>query len=171
MGESALTLAVADAAATEALGAALALALGTDSALVALRGELGSGKTTLARGLLRRLGIKDLIRSPTYTLIEPYELPGRAVFHIDLYRIGDPGELELLGMRDLLSARALVLVEWPERGGRALPAADLALDFAHVRQGRQVTLGAHSELGRTVLGRLQLPPGSTSLPEPLRSVP
>jgi tRNA threonylcarbamoyl adenosine modification protein YjeE len=100
---------------------------------VTLRGELGTGKTTFARGLLRRLGVTGSIRSPTYTLIEPYEAGGLAVHHLDLYRIANPDELELMGTRDLLADGGLVLVEWPERAGRLLPNADLALDFEHAR--------------------------------------
>src|SRR4029453_19473311 len=96
-------------------------------ALLALRGELGTGKTTFARGLLRRLGVPGAIRSPTYTLIEPYEVGGRAVHHLDLYRIANPDELELMGTRDLLAESGLVLVEWPGRAEGPLPAAGPAL--------------------------------------------
>ena len=161
MGEPALTLVVADAAGTQALGAAVADALGGRGALVTLRGELGTGKTTFARGLLRRLGVTGSIRSPTYTLIEPYEAGGLAVHHLDLYRIANPDELELMGTRDLLADGGLVLVEWPERAGRLLPNADLALDFEHAPAGRRVALGAGSAAGRAVLDALRLPPGCT----------
>jgi tRNA threonylcarbamoyladenosine biosynthesis protein TsaE len=157
VGESALTLYVPDAASTEALGAAVAAALAGGGGLVALRGELGTGKTTFTRGLLRRLGVTGSIRSPTYTLIEPYDAGGRAVHHLDLYRIADPEELALLGTRDLLAEGGLVIVEWPERGGRSLPEPDLALTFAHAPAGRTVELRAHSEAGRSVLAALRPP--------------
>ena len=159
MGEPVLTLVVADAAGTDALGAAVADALGGRGALVALRGELGSGKTTFARGLLRRLGVTGAIRSPTYTLIEPYEVGGRAVHHLDLYRIANPDELELMGTRDLLADGGLVVVEWPERAGRSLPRPDLALHFEHAPSGRRVGLEAGSAPGRTVLEAFHLPCG------------
>ena len=148
----------------EALGAAFGDALSERGALLALRGELGTGKTTFARGLLRRLGVTGAIRSPTYTLIEPYEADGRAVHHLDLYRIANPDELELMGTRDMLAEGGLVLVEWPERAGRSLPTADLVLDFDHAASGRRVALRPQSEVGTAIVGALCLPPGCTLLP-------
>jgi tRNA threonylcarbamoyl adenosine modification protein YjeE len=106
--------ALADAAATGRLGAALARALGEGGAVLYLSGELGAGKTTLARALLQALGYAGHVRSPTYTLVEPYELQGRRVFHLDLYRLAAAEELEYLGLRDLDPAQDLILVEWPE---------------------------------------------------------
>lgn len=147
----------------EALGAALAAAgLGAGGLLVTLAGELGSGKTTLVRGLLRALGVDGAIRSPTYTLVEPYAAGGRDVYHLDLYRIADPGELELIGIRDLLARDALVLVEWPERGAGALPTPHLALTLAHAPQGRTIALAAASAPAAAVLANLTLPPGVTA---------
>ena len=108
--------------------------------LVFLRGELGAGKTTLVRGLLRGLGHEGPVRSPTYTLIEPYELDGQRVYHLDLYRHGDPEELEFLGLRDLLDGEGLLLVEWPDRGIGFLPAPDLVIDITHVPPGRRIAL-------------------------------
>ena len=162
MGEPALRLQIADAAGTEALGAALAMAVGTGGLLIGLHGELGTGKTTFARGLLRRLGVEGPIRSPTYTLIEPYEVGGRAAHHLDLYRLTDPQELELIGIRDLLTGAALVLVEWPERGGAMLPRPDLAIAFGHAPVGRSAVLDATAAAGRAVLARLRLPDGCHS---------
>jgi len=120
-----------DEAATIAVGRRLALAL-PQSVLIYLEGDLGAGKTTLVRALLRALGHKGAVRSPTYTLIEPYELTGHDVFHLDLYRLGSPDELEDIGIRDILALPCVLLVEWPEKAGdRAWPSAlRLSLDFA-----------------------------------------
>ena len=126
---------------TAALGAAVARALaGRAGAVVHLEGPLGAGKTTLARGLLRALGVSGTIRSPTYTLLEPYEPGGRTVIHLDLYRLTDPRELEPLGLRDYPPERCWWLVEWPERGGNRLPPPDLRLQLAHDPHGRRATL-------------------------------
>ena len=171
MGEPALTVVVADAAGTEALGAAVADALGGRGLLLALRGELGTGKTTFARGLLRRLGVVGSIRSPTYTLIEPYDVDGRAVHHLDLYRIANPDELELMGTRDLLADGGLVVVEWPERAGRSLPQADLALHFEHAPTGRRVALEPGTAAGRNVFEALQLASGCIPVREALTHRP
>lgn len=122
------TLLLADAEATERLGAALALALSPRSGLVVhLRGALGAGKTTLARGWLRALGASGPIRSPTYTLVEPYLLNGRELVHMDLYRLQTPEELEGLGLDSYPPQQTWWLVEWPERGGARMPSADLSL--------------------------------------------
>jgi tRNA threonylcarbamoyladenosine biosynthesis protein TsaE len=123
-----------------AFGARLAACLRGRSGLVFLRGELGAGKTTLVRGLLRALGYEGAVRSPTYTLIEPYVLDGVRLYHLDLYRLGDPEELEYLGLRDLLDGEALLLVEWPERGAGVLPAPDLEIEISHVPPGRRIAL-------------------------------
>lgn len=104
--------------------------------LVFLTGELGAGKTTLVRGLLRGLGHQGPVRSPTYTLVESFELPQALVHHLDLYRIADAEELEYLGIRDLLDGASLVLVEWPERGAGVLPAPDLSVHIEHRDDGR-----------------------------------
>jgi tRNA threonylcarbamoyladenosine biosynthesis protein TsaE len=130
-----------DAEETAALGAAIARALGErPGAVVHLEGPLGAGKTTLARGLLRALGVTGTIRSPTYTLLEPYELGARTVVHLDLYRLNDPRELEPLGLRDYPRERCWWLIEWPERGGDRLPPPDLQLRLAHQPDGRRATL-------------------------------
>ena len=152
---------MADAASMRALGARVAAAvLAADESgplQVALRGDLGAGKTTLVGGLLAELGLDGPARSPTYSLVEPYRLAGRDVSHCDLYRLRDPDELEDLGLRDLMTARALLLVEWPDKAGGRLGPADLTLDFEYWDQGRQVRVGAGSEPGARVLALLLSP--------------
>ena len=146
-------LVLADTAATEALGARLAASL-PERAVVHLHGDLGAGKSTLARALLRALGVTGTIRSPTYTLVEQYPLAqGGTALHLDLYRIGDPGELEFLGL-DPAETR-LWLVEWPERGQGALPAADLSIALAMDGQGRSAHLRGGSPAGRGLLAALE----------------
>lgn len=132
---------LANADATTALGAALAKACeGEAGGVLFLEGDLGAGKTTLARGLLRALGVQGPIRSPTYTLMEPYDLPGRAVLHLDLYRLQDPEELEQLGLADQPPEETLWLVEWPQRGLGYLPAPDARLQLTTVDGVRQARL-------------------------------
>ncbi|MDX1656602.1 MAG: tRNA (adenosine(37)-N6)-threonylcarbamoyltransferase complex ATPase subunit type 1 TsaE [Candidatus Competibacteraceae bacterium] len=144
---------------TEALGATLAAAVeraGLPGPLVVgLRGELGTGKTTLVRGLLRALGQRGRVKSPTYTLLEPYDLGQRRVYHLDLYRVADPDELEYLGLRELLEPGALLLVEWPQRGTGVLPGADLELELLHRGEGREVRLEASGVEGKILLESLQ----------------
>lgn len=143
-----------DAAATEALGARLAGAC-AGGLVVYLHGELGSGKTTLVRGLLHALGHAGRVRSPTYTLVEPYELGARSVYHFDLYRLADPEELEFMGIRDFLDPAALLLVEWPEKGAGWLPPAELDLSLAYADGGgRSARLAAAGARGEAVLARL-----------------
>jgi tRNA threonylcarbamoyladenosine biosynthesis protein TsaE len=140
-----------DAGATQALGGALGAslpsALGPDGAVVYLRGDLGAGKTTCVRGLLRTLGVAGLVRSPTYTLAETYELQSLTCIHVDLYRLAALSEVEELGLRDLLGPRCLLLVEWPEKGATVLPAADVDVALLYAGDGRQARLVSHSALG------------------------
>ncbi len=138
----------------EAVGAALARSWRDERVLIYLSGDLGAGKTTLTRGFVRGLGLKGAVKSPTYTLIEPYDIDGKKVYHLDLYRLGDPGELEYLGLRELLEEPAAVLIEWPERGSGWLPPADLDVRIAHEAQGRAITIEARSETGEQMLSRL-----------------
>ncbi|MEO7477930.1 MAG: tRNA (adenosine(37)-N6)-threonylcarbamoyltransferase complex ATPase subunit type 1 TsaE [Lysobacteraceae bacterium] len=142
-----------DVAATEALGAALA-ATRPARAVVYLHGDLGAGKSTLARALLRALGVRGAIRSPTYTLIEPYRLDGGdEAVHLDLYRIAAAEELEFLGLDELAAQAALWLVEWPERGGKALPQADLLVNLAVDGDGRSAVLEGRTGQGLDWLER------------------
>lgn len=145
---------LADETRTNRLGRALA-ATRPLRAVVHLQGDLGAGKSTLARALLRALGVEGAIRSPTYTLVERYPLgAGGEAWHMDLYRIGDPGELEFLGI-DTDDA-ALWLVEWPERGGQSLPVPDLRIVLALEGDGRRARLTALSDAGRDWLERLAM---------------
>ncbi|WP_227370162.1 tRNA (adenosine(37)-N6)-threonylcarbamoyltransferase complex ATPase subunit type 1 TsaE [Halomonas sp. M20] len=121
---------------------------------VHLQGELGAGKTTLARGVLRAYGHQGAVKSPTYTLVEPYQLGSIQVNHFDLYRLGDPEELEFIGARDLFEDNSLNLIEWPVRGQGWLPAADLVIVLCVIDAGREARLTANSPLGENVLARL-----------------
>jgi tRNA threonylcarbamoyladenosine biosynthesis protein TsaE len=146
---------LADEAATVCTGTALARGLPDIAAhnlLLGLSGELGSGKTTLARGMLRALGVVGAIRSPTFTLVEPYETTRGSVHHLDLYRLesGAPA-LEGIGYRDLRGQPGLVLVEWPERAGPALGELDLLVQLEHQGPGRRVSISPLGESGRSWL--------------------
>lgn len=137
---------------TDLLGQWLA-ATRPPQAVMQLQGDLGAGKSTLARALLRALGVQGAIRSPTYTLVERYPLaPTGEAWHLDLYRIGDVGELEFLGLDG--DEATLWLIEWPERGARALPAADLVVSLAVDGDGRRVEMIPASPEGRAWIQRL-----------------
>ena len=137
----------------ESLGAQLAQS--RTAGIIYLKGDLGAGKTTLARGFLQALGHTGRVRSPTYTLIEPYPFDFGMVYHIDLYRLSDARELEDLGLRDLLEEQALLLVEWPERGRGVLPEPDLLVTIEHRGEGRRVTLEPASAAGERLMSPLQ----------------
>ena len=139
-----MKLALADAAATEQLGARLADSI--TPAVVYLCGDLGAGKTTLARGFIHALGYAGKVRSPTYTLVEPYPCERCPVFHLDLYRLADAEELEWLGLRDMLAEP-----EWPERGSGILPQADLTINIEYSGSAREAHLIASSGAGRQLL--------------------
>ncbi|MDQ1310314.1 MAG: tRNA threonylcarbamoyladenosine biosynthesis protein TsaE [Pseudomonadota bacterium] len=157
-----LRLAAADPEQMRALGARLGAAIcatGAEPALViGLSGELGAGKTTLVAGLLAGLGHAGPVRSPTYTLIEPYRLAGRDLYHCDLYRLRDPADLDDLGLRDLAVERSVLLVEWPERAGDRLGKPDLLLQIEYAPSGRAIEIDSASEAGRQVLAALCLDP-------------
>lgn len=123
-----------DEAATLTLGADLTTQF--DRGVVYLRGDLGAGKTTLVRGYLRALGYKDAVKSPTYTLVEPYEINNFSIAHLDLYRVVDPVELEYIGIEDVLRDVSLMFIEWPENGEGYLPTANLVIELAILGEGR-----------------------------------
>ena len=151
-----------DASATEAAGQTLGRALeavlraqpAVGAAIVGLAGSLGAGKTTLARAALRALGVTGTVRSPTYTLAEPYETCIGCVWHLDLYRIAEPEELEFIAIRDLVSDSAVCLVEWPERGRGGLPEPDCLLSIAPTEPGRRLRIEWSTALGDAVGSRL-----------------
>lgn len=121
--------------------------------VIYLYGELGAGKTTLVSGVMRGLGYRGAVKSPTYTLLEPYELAELSVFHFDLYRLADPGELEALALRDHLEGRGVVVIEWPEKAGGALPAPDVAIRIETVdAEQRRLVMACLTDLGASVCG-------------------
>jgi tRNA threonylcarbamoyladenosine biosynthesis protein TsaE len=122
--------------------------------LIALQGDLGAGKTTLSRGLLIGLGHVGAVKSPTYTLVEPYDLAMGQVCHFDSYRLQDPEELEYMGFRDYLVESRLCLIEWPERGVGFLPEADILIEIVQLDEGRKVTLSGQSEQAKKIISQL-----------------
>ncbi len=154
---AALTLDLPDEAATLGLGARLARAL-VPGLAVWLHGDLGAGKTTLTRGLLRELGFAGRVKSPTYTLVELYGFPRFNLYHFDLYRFADPDEWEDAGFREYFNATSVCLVEWPDKGGALLPAPDVAvrLDFREGGsvEGRSVRIEGYTEAGKACVARL-----------------
>ncbi len=145
-----------DSGATEALGAALARTFpgAASGAIVHLRGELGSGKTTCARSMLHALGVTAPVRSPTYTLVDTYSVAHLICVHVDLYRVQTTLEVEELGLRDMTGTGYLMLIEWPEKGGTAIPAADLSLQLLYAGEARTALIGAGTEHGARWLAKL-----------------
>ena len=158
-----LHLALADEEATLALGAVIALALAQSGsgALIYLSGDLGAGKTTLSRGVLRGLGFSGRVKSPTYTLVELYVVSRLNLYHFDFYRFGEPEEWQEAGFRDLFNETNICLVEWPEKAGELLPLADLSITLkSGLFEGREVNIEATSARGRRMLSamRSKVPP-------------
>lgn len=148
-----LDVALPDPEATVALAQALARTQPA-RAVVYLQGELGAGKSTLARAWLRALGVTGAIKSPTYTLVERYPVPGGEAAHLDLYRLAAAAELDFLGLDDLAADASLWLVEWPEKGRGSLPAPDLELALETAGTGRHARLAARGDAGEAWLARL-----------------
>ena len=120
-----------------------------------LHGELGAGKTTLARGILRGHGFEGPVKSPTYTLVEPYELGRRRVYHFDLYRLADPGEVEFLGAEDYFSGNSLCIFEWARRGGERIPPPDLEIELRGAGPRRDFECLGRSATGREIVKKLR----------------
>jgi tRNA threonylcarbamoyladenosine biosynthesis protein TsaE len=157
MSRVSMQLSLPDSSATETLGRALASALpdtARGGAILYLRGDLGAGKTTGARSLLRALGVAGPVRSPTYTLVDTYVLPNLACMHVDLYRVQSPVEVDELGLRDLTGPASVMLIEWPDKGGVAVPPADLELLLTYVGTARRATLTSVSAFGAEWLSKL-----------------
>ena len=156
---------------TRALGARMGAAVqkgGKDPLVIALDGELGAGKTTLVGGFLQALGVRGAVRSPTYTLIEPYELGDRTVYHMDLYRLANPSELDMVAPRDLLHDGAVLLVEWSERGGAVLPKPDLRVRIGYsadpsLKVQRHVEIAPETQAGQVLAAALQSMPNEVRL--------
>lgn len=146
------TLCWHDEAATQAFAQALARQPLLGNALISLEGDLGVGKTTLVRHLLHALGVRGRVKSPTYAVVEPYELPALAIWHFDFYRFSDPREWEDAGFRDIFASVGLKLVEWPDKAAGVLPRPDLTIHIdCASNDDREVTLTAGTELGTTLL--------------------
>lgn len=153
------TFILADELATIAIGGQLADIVKTQlkqGIVVFLNGDLGAGKTTLTRGFVQGMGHVGHVKSPTYTLVEPYDLSDWQVYHFDLYRLADPEELEYMGIRDYFNSRSCSFIEWPEKGQGMLPAPDMIIDLAYHEQQRQISLQANTALGEHLLSMLVL---------------
>jgi len=162
MVESMLSLMLPDERATSELGAALADALRSLSETIdatglaiAISGELGSGKTTLVRALLRGLGVAGAVKSPTFALLEPYEVSRLHLYHFDFYRFKNPYEFVESGFLDLFQPGSICLVEWPERGGKYLPAADLSIQLTVLESGRSAAISANTKIGEQCLDQIR----------------
>lgn len=144
---------IIDASAMEAFGRKLA-SLSPPGSKLFLQGELGAGKTTLVRGFLHGLGYLGIVKSPTYTLVEPYQLDNLEIFHFDLYRLNDPEELEAIGIRDYFSGDGICLLEWPEKGAAHLGKPDVSIYIEYQEEQRKVSLEAKTAVGKTITASL-----------------
>ncbi len=143
---------------TQHLADAVADAVAPSGLVLELHGPLGAGKSSFSRALLRRLGVEGRIKSPTYSLVESYPWPHGTAWHLDLYRIADPGELEWLGLEALGDPGAIVLVEWPDQGRGMLPRADLRIELEYDGEGRRALMTALAPRGEALLRQIQKRP-------------
>ncbi|WP_166425403.1 tRNA (adenosine(37)-N6)-threonylcarbamoyltransferase complex ATPase subunit type 1 TsaE [Paraglaciecola sp. 20A4] len=144
---------LADEQATTELAAKLAILCST-ATVIYLEGDLGAGKTSFCRGFIHGLGYVGRVKSPTYTLVEPYEINGWRIFHFDLYRLSDPEELEYIGIRDYFDDDCICLIEWPDKGYGLLAAADLHISIEFIDDSRSITVQANNEYGQKLLSDL-----------------
>ena len=149
-----MELQITSTAAMEGLGGQFAKAV-SDGCTIYLQGPLGAGKTTWVRGFMRALGHTGATKSPTYGLVESYQLGGYDIHHFDLYRLNAPDELEHIGIRDYLSTNSIYIVEWPERGGDAMPPADIKINFLYDGTARKVCVNAYSSSGHRLIGSIK----------------
>lgn len=151
-----LTFSLKDTDATIALGKQLAIAVQQleQGITVYLNGDLGAGKTTLTRGFVQGMGHNDNVKSPTYTLVEPYNLAPWQVYHFDLYRLADPEELEFMGIRDYFNQQCCAFIEWPEKGKGIIADADLTINLSYDDDRRCVELLSENEQGKLLLTQL-----------------
>lgn len=141
--------------ATLAFGNQLAIALNAEPCIIFLRGQLGAGKTTLTRGFLRGLGYQDKVKSPTFTLVEPYQIGKHIVYHFDLYRVTDPKELIHMGIQDYFTQDAICLIEWPELGKGLLPFPDILCELTFEGLGRRIAVLSETQRGEKIVQRLK----------------
>lgn len=148
---------IRDALQMEELGKTLYLLSEKKGIIVYLSGELGAGKTTMVRGFLRAMNYTGIVKSPTYTLVEPYEFDEEKIYHFDFYRLASAQELEFMGIRDFFQQNATCLIEWPEKASEELPICDLKIIIDIVNDSRVVTIEAYSDRGKDVFEKFKKP--------------
>ncbi len=150
-----MQLSLADEAASINLGQQFANVIPNQQFVIHLQGDLGAGKTTFSRGFIQALGHEGHVKSPTYTLVEHYQLNDRDIFHFDLYRLTDPEELDYLGLDDYFSGNAICLIEWPQKAANYLPQPDLLIKLSYQKTGRMIEVTAYSETAKHLIRNLK----------------